>query len=192
MNGNVLRDEHFTATNTYYRDEITWCVQKSQRIAVWKKFFRVCNDLKVMALLIATWMFNSFMVYYFQQFDDVFPKWSYVRVLVNGLGCVLGVPINYTPKLVFTRLQYFLTLFGSIVYSITIIAFTQQILTFPLFEHQINSRQEIRYHNFQLAGDELTFHRLMDQDQVLIQFQRVYFKYNFHSCSRNIRIHRTC
>lgn len=161
-----MTNKHFEATFSYYHDELTWCVQKSQPIAVWKRILRMCLDPKVLAIHTAMCFCAVLAAYFFQQYENSQPRWDWNTMSLKAFSCFCGVPIRYSPKNVSSRVLFTFFLFGSLIFGVVFNGYMAKSLTTPSFFDQITSIKEIVDNRFELTGDEIALHHLIKRNQV--------------------------
>lgn len=171
LDGNYLNignvSEHFIATNSYYNDELTWCVQRSGQVPTWKKIFKLCDDPMVWLVHIITFISGIFMEFYLQQFEcTMIPKWDWMRVVFNGLRMMCGYSIKLRPRIHAHRVYVAIACLSCIVYGITFCAIWLKCMTTPFFETQVQSVRDLLDKDFELVGDDFAAHLLMKEKQV--------------------------
>lgn len=169
--------EHFVATYPYYSDELTWCVQKRQPLPMWKNIFKLCEDPTIYLLFFIMGTGCAIVIFFMQQFEDVRPKWDYIRISITIIRCYCGFGIEYKPKLHSTRIFIVSCLLSSFLFDIKFILLWTKYMTTPLFERQIQSRQEIIDNRFETVGDGFALQQLIKQNEVnYIDFDLEYNK----------------
>lgn len=166
LDDHLSMSEHFVATYPYYSDELTWCVQKSQQLPMWKNIFKLCKDPTIYLLFFIMCTACAIFIFFMQQFEDVRPKWDYIRISITIVRCYCGLGIEYKPKLHSTRIFIASCLLSSFLFDITYILLWTKYMTTPLFESQIQSRQEIIDNRFEMVGDGFALQQLIKQNEV--------------------------
>lgn len=165
LDENILTNEHFIASHPYYEDEVTWCVQEKQPIASWKNIFYLCNDPLILTLLVFITLAGPFFAYFLQQFEDLYPKWSYFQLLHTLMGISMGIITIYKPKSISNRIFFAFGHFASILYVICILSCFKDILINPIFKDQIQSVKEIVDGSFELVGDKVAFQHIIRKNE---------------------------
>lgn len=166
LNRDILSHKDFIASNAYYHDALTWCVQAKKPIPIWQNLFRLCNDPIVWILYTVMSFITVFVFYYLQQLEDVQRKWDWFRLTSSGICSTFGFPSEFWPRSTPSRVFYMFAVFGQMIFTIY---FGGVMLTFimePIYEKQINSIQEIVDQSFDLTGDEFAWQHLMRQTEV--------------------------
>lgn len=110
-----LKSCNFIASWPYHCDSFTWCVQKAQKIPVWKNLFYMCNDSMPWAIFTAMALCAIFFAYFVQQFED--QKWTWFKITITSICLVCNYPTEYRPKTISNRIFFICCLFGTMVYS---------------------------------------------------------------------------
>lgn len=156
-----MTNQHFVASETYFNDVLTFCVQKVQPIEAWKNIFRICSDPLVWVVFSAMTSLCVFISYYLQQFEHSRPKWDIFRITFAGLQSFLGsTSSKYKPTTHSHRIFFIFFVFGCIVYYNYIQSYWIIFMTNPLFKKQIDSVDTILSHSFELVGDEFVLHHI--------------------------------
>lgn len=154
---NLLMSEYFVASFPYYHDELTWCVQKSGPIPLWRNVFKLCEDLVVLSVFALMCIVYVATMFVMQQYEDTHPKWDWTRTSFSIIRLLSGLVMDYSPKLHSARLFFTSCLFGCMIFDTVFIALWTKCMTTPFFEHQVKSRQEIIDNRFGMAGDYFAF-----------------------------------
>lgn len=167
MDETLITSEQLTASRSYYHDALTWCVQIKQPISNWKNIFYLCRDPLVFAIYTVMCTLVIFMGYFLQIFENITPKWDWFRLTFAGVSPCLGFASEYFANTIPNRIFFLFSLFGATLSFIVFNAFFLLFVTFPIYEHQINTRQEIIDNRFELIGDAFAFQHLkLQNDQV--------------------------
>lgn len=146
---------------------MTWCVQPSQPIPMWKNPYMLCRDPVVYIFVIIFIIVVDLLAYFLQQFENLLPKWDCLRLFGMGLCVMCGFSsTQFNPQ---TNPLRVLTAFGLLcaVLGTTIASsFITLLMASPIYETQIASIHEIIDYHFELVGDELVFVHLQKQNQV--------------------------
>lgn len=144
-----------------------WCVQKKQQIPIWKNIFGICTDIYVLLLYTIMSFVALLFGYFLQQFEDLQPKWDYIRIFLAAFCAVLGFRNEYKPQIISHQIFYTFCLFGNLIFGVAIVVFFMKALSSTMFyENQIESVQEIVNMSFDLKGDYLALQHLMKQNEV--------------------------
>lgn len=162
---NLITKKHLIATRSYYYERITWCVQKSQPIPLWKNIFYLCNDPLVYLIPFMLGILVYCIGYYCEQFER-HPKWDWFKFTINGFGCMLGMPCTYNPTITATRIGILLCLFSAIIFVSLISAALMQLVMTPILNPQIKSVQEIIAGSFKLVGNRFLIEKISQQKEV--------------------------
>ena len=154
------------ASRSYYHDILTWCVQKSQPIPVWKNILYLCNDPLVYAILTIIAVMLYSLGYFCQQFERFRPKWDWNQFAFNGFCTILGFPCCYNPKTTSNRLGFMGVLLGSIAFVCTLSSVLIELFITSILNPQVQSVQEIIDGNFKLVVDRFAFHKISQQTEV--------------------------
>lgn len=166
LDENLLSNQHFIATTSYYQDELTWCVQKSRPIPIWINFFRMTNSPPVWIVLIIICFFAIYFVHFMEALESDKPKWDWMRIAFAAIRISCCLVSEYKPKTLPTRINFIAWLFGSMIFYTSFISIWTKFMTSFIFEHQVESIREILNYNFELVGDEFSFNHIMRQNQV--------------------------
>lgn len=166
LDENIIANQHFIASRAYHHDSLTWCVQEKQPIALWKNLFRLCEDPSVYAIYFLMAVLSIFFAYFMQQFEELQPKWDWHRITTVAFRGMCSMPSEFNPKIVPTRIFFSFCLFGSLVFSVSILAFYIKALSSVMYEDQVKSIQEIIEKSFKLVGDGFAQQHLVKQKQV--------------------------
>lgn len=162
---NLIKKENLIASYSYYHDHLTWCVQKRQRIPLWKNVFHICSDPVVILIFTVQTIMVISLAYFLQQFER-HPKWDWNRLVFNGACCYCGFPCAYRPENNANRILYLFFLFGCQIFLIVLGAGLIFLINQPVLNPQIESIEEIIYGNFKLLGDEYAFTKISQKTKV--------------------------
>lgn len=166
LDENLLTNEYFIASHSYYHDELTWCVKKKQPIPLWKNIFHVCTDPIVWALHTFTMIACISTCYFIQQFEDMRPKWDWHRITFAGFCCCCGFPSEFNPKTTSQRLSFSCILLAFMILDITGLALMVKSITKPFYNDQIDSIKQIVDNSFELSGDKFALENIIKQTEV--------------------------
>lgn len=161
---NLITKKYLNASQSYYHDCLTWCVQKHQPIPRWKSVFYLCTDVNVYV----TFLFFAFLTigcaYYLMKVERDKKDWHYITLI--AITICIGYSHPYRPKSDPLRVLITIGLFaGTIFYTVL----TSQLVirvTVPHFEPQISSITEITNGDFTLAGDHFALQKISHQNEV--------------------------
>lgn len=173
-----------SGSSAYHLDTLTWCVQVKAKIPRVKNIFYVCRDWRVYAILTVLSILVHFITYVLQQFEDVYPKWDWFRLMVCGIANVCGLSYTYKPKILANRIYYACMLISALIYAITIVAYGQHFVSIQLYEDQISSVREIINKDYTWFGDSFALAHLYKQSEVTESFRFAYLSSpNLHFAS---------
>lgn len=163
----MQQHQQFVMSRPYYHDALTWCVQKAQLIPRWKNLFRLGLDpiFWTVYTIMAISVISTF--HFLQQFEDVQPKWDWLRLTFTAMCCNLSFVCNYKPKIISNRILFIFCLFGSMIYVITVMSFMLNVINRPIFENQVKTIEETIDNSYDFAGDGYAFQHLMKQNEVI-------------------------
>lgn len=110
-----------------------------------------------------------------QRFEDLQPKWDWMRISLAGFAPNVGFVSVYDPKILPHRLAYISCVLGAMITNILINTMFLQFMTTQFFENHIKSFDEIISNDFELAGDRFALYHLMEQPEVRITQYFLYF-----------------
>lgn len=110
------------------------------------------------------------MFYFLQQFEDVQPKWDWLRLTFTAMCCINGFVCNYKPKIISNRILFICCLFGSMIYVITVMSFMLYVIEKSIFENQMKTIKEIVDNSYDFVGDGYALEHLMGQKEVINKF----------------------
>lgn len=174
---NFNNKKHLTSTRFYYHDKLTWCVQKSKLIPVWKNILHVCRDPLVYILMSSITIGTLFLAYVAEQLEPHHHrKWDWNKCWCNALCCYFGFPCAYNPVNNTCRVGYTLVLYGGIIFVTVINTGLIRILLINIYNPQVQTVQDIIDGQYTLVGDQVALNRIMQQNEVKfcarwIQFQ---------------------
>lgn len=161
LDGNIPANEHFSASNSYSYDKLTWCIQKRKKIPAWQNAFHLFDEPIVWIIHAIMCIAVVFTSYFFQRFEDFKPKWNWSRITLAGVAtCV------YKAKLFPHRVFYIFGLYGSLVHAVVIMSGVIIILMKPIYEDQVKSIEEILDGSFEIVGDHFALQHMIRQDEV--------------------------
>lgn len=166
LDENLLSNRYFIASRAYYHDSITWCVQEKRAIPRWKNLYRLCHDPIVYLVFVIMTFSCIFFAYFSQQFEDKNPMMDWHQVFCVAFRGMCYMPTEFYPKFIPTRIFYSFCLFGSLIFTVSTLAFFIKALNSVMYADQIKSIQEIIDNSFKLYGDSFAFHHLINQNQV--------------------------
>lgn len=111
----------------------------------------------------------AFCTYFFQQFEDLQPKYDWYRIVLGGHRIIFGFPNEYQPQILATRVLVSIWLFGGMIFNINFLAVILKLMDTTMYKHQIGSIQEIVDNSFKLRGDAFVLHHLKAQNEVQSQ-----------------------
>ena len=160
-----MTNKHLEASRSYYHDALTWCVQKSQPIPLWRYVFYLCNDPLVYIIFTITGLVVLSLGYYLQQFER-HPKWDWNKFIFNGYSSFLGFPCCYNPRITANRIGFMFCLLGGIIFVCTLTTVLFDLALTPILKPQVQSIQGIIDGNFKLVGDRFAFQKISQQTKV--------------------------
>lgn len=166
LDDHIFASEYFVATFPYYNDELTWCVQKSKPIPLWKNIFKLINDRSYWTILTLACILVISLIYFMQTFDQVKPKWDVIRIIFCGLRIYCGFVCEYKPKINSTRILFTSLLLAFILFDVTFVTFWSEYMKTTHFEDQINTVKGIIDNEFEIVGDVFALHHLKHQNEV--------------------------
>lgn len=166
LDENLITQKYFNASRPYYHDTLTWCVQVKQPIPIWQNVFHVCRDPLVFAIYTLMCFCVVLTGYFMQRYENFTPKWDWFRLTFAGISPCLGYGSAYFANIIPNRIFFLFSLFGATLSFIVTNSFILIFVSIPIYEHQINIRQEIIHKRFELVGDAFAFQHLTMQNQV--------------------------
>lgn len=162
----LTNKKSWIASNSYYHDVLTWCVQESHEIPEWQNIFHLCSDPMVWLLHTLMCISVICMGYFLQGFEK-HRKLDWHSITLAGIGCLCGFSVQHR-NVHNTSGRIFLgfCLYGSVVFNICLISCMINFLKKPLYEDQIDSIQQIINNSYELAGDEFALEHLVKQNGV--------------------------
>lgn len=154
------------ASRSYYHDHITWCVQKSHPIPLWKNIFHLCNDPLVYILLFLACVSIMWTGYVCQQFE--IQKWDWHKFTFTGFRCFMGMPCTYNPKTTANRTGFLFFLFATMIYVCVLSSVLIQLIISPILNPQIQTVQEIIDGEFKLISNRFAFQKIVQHNWVNI------------------------
>lgn len=165
MEENAVTRSYFQATNDYYRNVLTWCLQKARPIQIWKNIFHLCNNPIIYLIMTLEYLIIITFAYYFQQFEPG-RKWDWNKIVIEGFRCLLSFPCSYNPKNLMARAGYVLILFYAFIFSNILNIHSIYIFQNAIFDHQIQTIREIINEDFTLIGDKNVYGNVLKQNEV--------------------------
>lgn len=162
---NTVTNKHLVASDSYYHDRLTWCVQKRQKIPLWKNIFHLCNDPLVYFIATVVNLMVIAFAYVLQQFER-HPKWSWNALVFGGTCCHLGFPCTYKPENNANRVLFLTFLFACQIFGIVLNTGLILFSSKPILNPQIEAIDEIIAGNFKLLGDRYAFSKMREQSEV--------------------------
>lgn len=125
--------------------------------------------------------------YIFQIFEDLQPKYTWIRICFDAFHSICGFPLEYKPKLIANRIYITFCVFGNLIFNISIVVFLMKALCSPIFyENQIESVREIVDMNFNLKGDYFTLRHLIKQNEVKLTIDMIIIETNLYEIKSQI------
>lgn len=163
-----IQTKDFVNSHSYYHDALTWCVQKQQPIPIWRNIFFICNDPFVLSLYPVMCISVFAFAYFIQQFEEKPPKLNLFIIMLEAATSAFGLSCNYKAKLISNRIFFACCMFGNLVFVNNVLSFIIRNMTSTIYEHQIETIQEIIENSFELTGDDFTFKHLIQQNEVIL------------------------
>ena len=160
-----MTNKHLEASRSYYHDALTWCVQKSQPIPLWKYVLYLCNDPLVYIIFTITGLVVYSLAYYLQQFER-HPKWDWFRISETGFRIYTGFACPYRAKNSSHRIFAAAVFLGAFLFNVVLCAKVIMFLTTSIQDIQVKSTEEIVKGNFQLIVDRFSYEKILQQNQV--------------------------
>ena len=165
MDESLLTQKHFIASRPYYHDALTWCVRTKQPIPNWQNIFHVCRDPIVITSYFLLCVLAVFTGYFMQRFENFTPKWDWWRMTFAATTPMLGLPSEYFANTIPNRIFFIISVLGAMVFYTITNSFILLFITIPIYEHQIETRQEIIQQRFALVGDAFALKHLKIQNE---------------------------
>lgn len=163
---NFVENKYLMASEFYHYDYITWCVSKSRKLSFSTRLLNARRDPWAFVIFFIQSICLLLVAYFLQLLERPQLEWN--QILIAGLACFIGAPAPwYNPQHTGHRLAYGFVLLGSIVFTTTFLAFFMDFATGKFYAQQIRSIPEIISSEFILAGDQYTFMKLLQQNQVI-------------------------
>lgn len=167
LNENLVTRKHLNASNSYYQDSLTWCVQTKKAIPRRYNLVRICTDWYVILL----WTISVFCFlithYVLQQFEDIHPKWDWHRLTVLGFANITGFCYNtFNVRSNSNRMFYAFCLLSDLHFTTVTSVFYFIFMTNPIYEDQVDSIRMIHTDDYTFGGDAFAFEHLKNQNEV--------------------------
>lgn len=166
MNENPITNQYLIATDSYYHDVLTWCVQMKQAINNWRNIFYICRDPVVIVMVILSYHTIVYVGYFLQAYENFTPKWNWWQLYFSGIASGFGFGSEYFAIILSNRIFYCFCLMAALLFFIIGNTFVLVFVTIPLYEDQITTTQEIIQQRFDLVGDSFAFQHLKLQNEV--------------------------
>lgn len=164
LDGNHITSKELIASYPYYHDALTWCVQKTKRIPVWKSILYIFGDWPVLVALLMIIVLLVAVAYYLMQLER--NKKGTIQLILIIFGCALGLSVAFNPQSNPMRVLFTFGLFAGIIFATAISSIIMGSITSPIMRPQIDSIREIIDGDFVLAGDQFVLDKLLQQNEV--------------------------
>lgn len=162
-------NQHFIASCPYYQDFITLCVRVKQPIPSHENIHYICRHVEVWLIYTLMCVSVIFTGYFMQQFEDMPIKWDWFRLTFAAFAPCFGFISEYNPKIVPNRIFFIFAIFGATLSYIVSTSLYLKVITYPIFENQIQTIDEIIGKEFELIGDGFALQHLKMQYQVNVK-----------------------
>lgn len=166
LDENVKTNKYLIASQSYYHDSLTWCVQQRKAIPLWQNLFHICHNPIIWAIFFVAVIMEISSVYILEQFEYR-TKWDWHRIFFDGLRIHMGFSCVYNPKNNASRVLYLFILFACIIFTITISSTLLQFIASPILSTQVKTVQQIIDEQFTLIGGGFELQKL-NQSEVNI------------------------
>lgn len=126
----------------------------------------MCKDWRVFVIMTVLLILVNITSYVLQQFEDVYPKWDWYRLMTCGFANVFGLSYTYKPKILANRIYYACMLISALIYAIFLVAYGQHFMAIPIYGNQISSVSEIVDKDYTWVGDSFALAQLYKQNKV--------------------------
>lgn len=106
------------------------------------------------------------MIYYMQCFEDIQPKWDWIRSTMAGTAVLFGIASNYRPRIFAHGVYYVFGVFACLLWTIVILSGVVSIMMNPIYEDQVKSIKEIVDGSFEMVGYKRALQHMMNNNGV--------------------------
>lgn len=165
MDEHLLLNENLSASQPYYFDCLTWCVQKSKPISHGRALFRICTDPMVFLVFTLQAIFVTGTTYMWQMFER-HPKWDLYRISVNGFACFVNLPCTYKTANNANRIGAITVYFGSSLFANIVLIFVIKSSSTLTYDPQVNTVDQLIESDYKLVGNAFAFDKISERNQV--------------------------
>lgn len=146
----------FSPTATYYRDDITWCLNGPRKLPQWMNFYIILRDTTFPIFTFFSFYITSGLLYALTA-TSVKPL-NYHQCMLIIFSVMLNMSTNFYPKKLFLRVGYILGVLSCLILTVTVIAYYTMFTIVPLYLKQAKTIKQLE--SFNLCGEPGTFHTL--------------------------------
>lgn len=165
-NSTSLAPSNFVSTRIYIQDDSTWCVARNKPLPVWRNFFRMFENRRLIVLNAVAFFFSILLVYYFadRKFGGrVFcchETFLFVMRLAMNMGYVSQA------KKSFPRIMAAIFMIACLFHYHIFTSCYTGIIVFRIYDRQIQTEHELIRNHFHLAGDSDVYTQIVSESTV--------------------------
>lgn len=154
-----------SSTASYYRDDLTWCIQRAKPLGHWQNIFLFTKDQELWYIGSATFVICVFVSYALLQYEnedyDLFSSGVIIYLALIGLPS-FHRPSNTSNRAIFCFLQLSSLILNTFFRSFLII-----VLTHSNVGRQLASISGLIENSFVLTGGHYALSKIKEQNMVI-------------------------